>query len=412
MKKVLIITQNFYPEIGSAANRITNIYNELKDKGYDVTILTTEPSYPNRNLYKDTDFWNDQGQMNDVVRIHTNTRRYTSSIFNRLLLYLEVALKFILKIKKMNTKYDFVFVSTPPIFVGLAGLFAKHKFSSKLILDVRDLWPESLLGVGVFTNKFVLKLAFALEMFLYKKADHIIVNSEGFISYIAAKGIHKKRIQFMPNSLTEAELNSSLLQGANDKIEVIYTGNIGLAQDISKLIEVAELLKSYTFIRFKVIGYGYKRSELKQLIEEKGLQNIVFLKALNRKNALKEVASSHIAYVSLVEETVFKKVLPGKIIDYMSMGKPIVGDVSGYAKEVIEKAQCGLTSNDRSVEILAQQIVKLANDAVLREEYGRNGHRFAFENLRWKKNINVLINMLEERNESESMHVRMEPLHK
>lgn len=238
------------------------------------------------------------------------------------------------------------------------------------------------------------------------------MNSEGFVSYIAAKGINKKRIQFMPNSLTEKELNTSLLQSANDKVEVIYTGNIGLAQDISKLIEVAELLKSHTYIRFKVIGYGYKRSELKQVIEEKDLQNIVFLDALNRKNALKEVASAHIAYVSLVEETVFKKVLPGKIIDYMSMGKPIVGDVSGYAQEVIEKARCGLTSEERSVELLAQQIVELANDAALREEYGRNGHRFAFENLRWKKNINVLINMLEERNESESMHVRMEPLHK
>jgi glycosyltransferase involved in cell wall biosynthesis len=412
MKKVLIITQNYYPEIGSAANRITNIHHELKEKGYEVTILTTDPSYPNKNLYKDDEFWDKDKKANDVVRIHTNTRKYTSSIFNRLLLYLEVALKFILKIKKMNSHYDVVFVSTPPIFVGIAGLFAKRKFNSELILDVRDLWPESLLGVGVFTNKFVLKMAFLLEKFLYKKADNIIVNSEGFISYIASKGISKKHIQFMPNSLTEKELNTSLLQSKNNKVEVIYTGNIGLAQDISKLIEVAELLKANNYIRFKVIGYGYKRSELKQLIEDKGLKNIKFIKARNRKNTLKEVASAQIAYVSLVEETVFKKVLPGKIIDYMSMGKPIVGDVSGYAQEVIDTANCGITTNDRSPEVLAQNILHLAKNQALREEYGRNGYQVAFQNLRWKKNINVLINMMEDKNVSESMHVCLEPLHK
>ena len=412
MKKVLIITQNFYPEIGSAANRITNIYQELQSKGYKVTILTTEPSYPNRNLYNNTEFWNDKGKMSGVVRIHTKTRKYTSSIFNRLLLYLEVALKFIIRIKKMETHYDYIFVSTPPIFVGLAGLFAKRKFSCKLILDVRDLWPESLLGVGVFTNKAVLKMAFTLEKILYKKADHIIVNSEGFTSYISTKGIDRNVIKFMPNSLTEQELNTSPLEPVNSKIEVIYTGNIGLAQDISKLIDVAEILKSHDNIVFKVIGYGYKQTELKQVIKDKGLHNITFSKAKNRKNTLKEVASAHIAYVSLVEESVFKKVLPGKIIDYMSMRKPIVGDVSGYAKGIIEKANCGITTENRNAEVIAQQILLLANDKMLRKEYGQNGHRFAYEHLRWKKNINVLINMLEERNESESMHVCMEPLHK
>jgi len=77
MKKILMITQNFYPEIGSAANRMKNIYLELKERGYDVTVLTSEPSYPNRNLYKDSSYWDDKKVEEDIIRIQPKTRKYT-----------------------------------------------------------------------------------------------------------------------------------------------------------------------------------------------------------------------------------------------------------------------------------------------------------------------------------------------
>ncbi|MBD3022372.1 glycosyltransferase WbuB, partial [Bacillus anthracis] len=77
MKKILMVTQNFYPEIGSASNRMKNIYLELNERGYDVKILTSDPSYPNRNLYKDSSYWYDENIEKDIVRIHPKTRKYT-----------------------------------------------------------------------------------------------------------------------------------------------------------------------------------------------------------------------------------------------------------------------------------------------------------------------------------------------
>ncbi|HEK9101199.1 glycosyltransferase family 4 protein [Bacillus pfraonensis] len=419
MKKVLIVAQNFYPEIGSAANRIKNIYSELTEKGYDVTILTTDPRYPNQNLYKNQEFWDEEFLDNEkIIRVKPKTRKYTNNMIRRLFLYLEITFRFIMAIFGMKEKYDHVFVSTPPIFIGLAGIFAKKRLKANLILDVRDLWPESLLGVGVFSNRFVLSIAYGLEKFLYRSADRIIVNSEGFIPYIELKGIPRGIISFMPNSLTEKELKMVTHQPAMDAkkqehITVIYTGNIGLAQDIRKLIDVAEHLKNYEHIKFKIIGYGFKSYEVAEVIKRKSLSNIQIVKAKSRSATLKEVAKAHIAYVSLVDEKVFQTVLPGKIIDYMCMQKPIVGDVSGYAKKVITEAECGIISHDRTVEELGKHILTLAENEVVRRRKGKNGHGYAFQHLRWKNNIKVLTNLMEEQDvTAESLYVRMEPLHK
>ncbi|HDR3493069.1 TPA: glycosyltransferase family 4 protein [Bacillus wiedmannii] len=413
MKKILMVTQNFYPEIGSASNRMKNIYLELNERGYDVKILTSDPSYPNRNLYKDSSYWYDENIEKDIVRIHPKTRKYTRNLFRRLMLYIEVAVRLILEICKDKEKYDYIFVSTPSIFIPVAGMFAKRKMKAKLIVDVRDLWPESLIGIGFFNKNWILKFAYKLEYKIYHAADNIIINSEGFYSYISSTGIAPNRISFMPNSLTEKELSTVPKKTTSDQLTVIYTGNIGLAQDIEKLILIAEHLKEYKNILFKIIGYGYQKRELGESIEAKQLPNMQLIEPKNREDTLAEIVNADIAYVSLVEKDVFKKVLPGKVMDYMSMRKPIVADVAGYAKEVIEDAQCGFVTEDRTVAELGDYIIKLAQDKQLRNRLGENGYQYAFRTLRWKTNIETLLKILEERDVTEeSVHVCMESLHK
>ncbi|TCP29998.1 hypothetical protein EV207_10792 [Scopulibacillus darangshiensis] len=413
MKNLLMITQNYYPEIGSAANRMKNIKQLLAKHHFGVTVLTTEPSYPNRHLYQNNDaFWsNDEDFEENVVRIHPKVRKYTHNMFKRLLLYLEVTLRFFLILLKLEKKFDFIFVSSPPIFMGIAGLFAKRRFKVPLILDVRDLWPESLHGVGVFTYGPLLRIAYLLEEKLYKHADHIIINSDSFRSYILSKGVSPDKISFMPNSLTERELAfspDSELHPNDTRVSVVYTGNIGLAQDLQKFVCVAENLKDRKDIQFKIIGYGYRKPDIVKQIEEKKLSNIAIYHPKNREDTMLEVGKSDIAYVSLSEKSVFQTVLPGKMIDYMCMAKPVVGDVSGYCSGIIRHADCGYVAENRDVEQLTRHIETLSNDRLLRERLGGNGYRYACQKLRWKKNIRVLLNILEGLNEKENMHVRVE----
>ncbi|OAS88207.1 MULTISPECIES: glycosyltransferase family 4 protein [Metabacillus] len=398
MKRVLIISQNFYPEIGSAANRIKNIYVELSNQGYKVKVLTADPSYPNRNIYrKNPEFWNEDIPDEDIIRIKTKTRKYTRNILNRFLLYIEVLVKLIFTISKLDKQYDVIFATSPPIFIGFAGMFAKFRLKKKLILDVRDLWPESLLGVGVFTNKLVLKLSYFLEQKLYDSAEKIIVNSEGFIPYITSKGINKEDIIFIPNSLTEEELSKKpkAATESNETKTIIYTGNLGLAQDLLTLVELAEMFQQRSDIHFKIIGYGFKKDQVKNLVDEKHLSNIEIIQVKNRKDTLKEVSLADIAYVGLVEKSVFQTVLPGKIIDYMCMQKPIVGNIEGYSKKVIKEAKCGFVSDDRKTVDLYESISKLIGDEQLRNQLGQNGYEYAKKHLRWKKNISRLTRVIE-----------------
>lgn len=264
-----------------------------------------------------------------------------------------------------------------------------------------------------FNKNWILKFAYKLEYKIYHAADNIIINSKGFYSYISSTGIAPNRISFMPNSLTEKELSTVPKKNISDQLTVIYTGNIGLAQDIEKLILIAEHLKEYKNISFKIIGYGYQKKELGESIEAKQLPNMQLIEPKNREDTLAEIVDADIAYVSLVEKDVFKKVLPRKVMDYMSMRKPIVADVAGYAKEVIEDAQCGFVTEDRTVAELSDYIIKLAQDKQLRNRLGENGYQYAFRTLRWKTNIETLLKILEERDVTEeSVHVCMESLHK
>ncbi|WP_025702823.1 glycosyltransferase, partial [Paenibacillus forsythiae] len=127
--------------------------------------------------------------------------------------------------------------------------------------------------------------------------------------------------------------------------------------------------------------------------------------------AVEATGSADIAFVSLVNEDVFDTVLPGKIIDYMCMGKPIVGAISGYAAEVIERANCGYVSRARRSEEIQRYIMELMESEALRKQLGDNGSEYAYRNFRWEENIRVLTKVLEREYEEKSVHVCVESFH-
>ena len=391
--KILIITQNFYPEIGSAANRAKNIYFALKEKGYEVRVLTTEPNYPNRALYNDKAFWDEDIPEDDVMRVQLKVRKYNRNIFRRLLFYLEMMFKFIFYNFKLEKDYDVVFATLPAIFIGVASIVIKIRQRAIFILDIRDLWPETLVGLKRFNNKCALKMAYGLERFLYRKADEIIVNSEEFITYMISKNIPQKKITFIPNSLTEAELEQQLLrkkQRDSEEIKVLYAGNVGLAQDMDTLISIAQKLNHNPKIKFEVIGYGFMMNDIKQKIADKGLSNIEISPAKTRKETLVKIAEADMVYVTLKDSEVFKTVLPGKIIDYMGSGKAIVANVAGYSAYMIRKANCGLVSEDGNVDELCGYILELAKSYNFRYQLGENGRKYARKKFNWTVNLGTL----------------------
>lgn len=383
---VLMICQNFYPEIGSAANRMKNIFKRMEQRGSDVHVLTSEPLYPTAELYTDAMFWDEPTlDAAHVTRIQPRDVRATTNLWKRLHLFIEQFFLAVKEVRQDPKQYEYIYATTPSIFMGLVGVVAKHVKQAPLILDVRDLWPESLVGVGITKSRLLLRPLYWLEKWMYHQADQIVINSEGFRSYIEQKGIDASRIHYIPNSIEENEWLIKRRQ-VSEQVRVVYTGNIGLAQDVFLLLDVAERLMVDRNIEFHVVGYGYHKEKFEKLIAERKLTNIHFMNAMPRWDALKQLAKSDIAFATLVESTAFDTVTPGKIIDYMAMGCAIVGAVSGHAAKVIEASGAGVVSRDRSRDEIVRQIRHLANNPEERALMGRSGVSYVQTHFDWEQN--------------------------
>ncbi|SHP74871.1 glycosyltransferase [Mycobacteroides abscessus subsp. abscessus] len=393
-RRVLIISQHFYPEIGSHANRMKYIYMLLKRHNFDVKILTTEPSYPNKSIYENNEFWDEESLNsvdNNIARIGIRNRKYSSSIINRLLYYLEIAYKFLLVINRDKEKYDYIFATSPPIFTGFVGLFAKYRYKSKLILDIRDLWPESLKGVGVFNNAIILQLFGLLEKLLYLKADQIVINSMGFKHHIQkSAGIDSSKIMFIPNGSLKEELSPER-KVTKSKNRVIYAGNLGLAQNTELIYQLVPLLNERG-IGLTIIGYGIKKNKLLNSIKK--FKNVEIINPMTKRECFKIISDHDIGLVTLKDEEVFKTVLPGKIVDYMTCGVPIVGMIDGYAKDIVEKAGVGFASSSNDLSQILENIEELLENDELRSQMSSKAQSLILSEYNWEKNIMKLVNYL------------------
>ncbi|MGL5352615.1 MAG: hypothetical protein ACRDA5_04740, partial [Clostridium sp.] len=150
---VLIISEVFYPEIGSGSNRITNIVIELKKNGYKVDVITSEPSYPNKEMYKGNEYKDYEkekkiGKDTNIKVIKVSRLKPNAKFLNRLYIYIYFLVKSISSVIFRKEKYDIVIATTPSPFMGIVGIVAKIRFRCKYILDIRDLWPECIKNIG------------------------------------------------------------------------------------------------------------------------------------------------------------------------------------------------------------------------------------------------------------------------
>lgn len=424
-EKVLIISEVFYPEIGSGANRITNLVIELKKNGYIVDVVTSEPSYPNKDIYKEEGYRDLEKENyiytgSNIHRVRTSKVKRTTNFFIRLYIYINFFFKSIFSIIFRRSKYNLVIATIPSPFSGVLGIIAKIRFRCKFILDIRDLWPECIKNVGLFRkNKFLLKIAYGLEKVIFKFTDSIVINSDGFKEYII-KNKYKKNVVFIPNGLhiSEIEKYEKVSRKTNkyEKFTVIYTGMIGLPQNVTSLVRVARNLRHIEDIEFKIIGTGIQKDKVLELIEHYNLKNINVYEPMPKNKVVEEVAKCHIGLAHLRKDSAFDLVIPGKVIDYMGIGIPIVAGVEGYAAKVINDSKSGLVVEPDDYVELSKAIMKIYNDKSLHKYYSINGIDYCLNNFCIENNLIKYVELIEKvtrRNNDvkKDRYVRVESLH-
>jgi glycosyltransferase involved in cell wall biosynthesis len=281
-------------------------------------------------------------------------------------------------------KQDIIIASSPQFFVAVAGYVISRIKRIPFIFEVRDIWPESIIQLGILKNKILIKLLEKLEFFLYGRAIHIVGVADSTVGLLTARGIPSEKISIIKNGvdlhLFDQHVDGKWLRtklGINDKFLISYIGTHGLSHALDKVLDTAKILIKNKKIRFLFIGEGAEKKKLIQKAKNLKLENVLFLDQIQKNELPEYYAISNMILVTLRDLPIFKSVIPSKIFEIMAMAKPILISVEGESRKVVvEQAKAGISIKPENAEDLACKINKIYEKKELLCTLGENGRKF------------------------------------
>lgn len=403
--KVLIITSLFYPEIAANAKRMTHLAEGLKENGHDVSVITAFPYYSTTEYlkkYKGKWIVEDQYQEISVIRTYTYSPGKYSNLFERLWTFLSFTISSIYGSFKVKGEVDAIITISPPFFSLFSGYLISRIKKCSLVLDIQDIYPETLVALGFLKNKAAVSILEWLEVFLYRKAKGMVAISDGFKQDFISKRADPEWVEVVHNWVDVdlfQPVNSNNLRGEyglNGKFVVMFLGTIGFAQGLESLVEAANLLKNYqNEIEFVFLGGGVEKGKLIQLIEKYGLPNFTFILPKPNSEIPGFLSLADVCLVHLKKNSLYEITIPCKTYEYLAMGKPVIMGVKGDALRVIEQGKCGIGVEPESPEELANAILKLYQNKDLAIDMGKNSRNHAISNFSKEKMISRYIALIE-----------------
>ena len=362
--RILIITQYFWPE----SFCINDICLGLKERGYDVVVLTGKPNYPKGKFYDGYSFNSTDKENWNGIEIY-RSRLIPRGKGGGILLflnYISFALFASLNVFLVKGKFDRIFVYEPsPITVGIPAIIANIKFKAPIYFWVQDLWPESISAAGGIKNKFILSILDALTRFIYKRAEIILVQSLAFKPYINVQNVDNEKIIYFPNSteghyqvlVKDPEVEKKLPRGFN----LIFAGNIGEAQSFDTLLDAAFLLKNENiFVNWIILGDGRAKEYVKRKIVDLHLESNFILSGSFPSTDMPHFFScADVLIVSLKKDRIFSFTIPAKLQSYLACGKPIIGSLDGEGARIISEANAGFSAQSENHVALADCVRKM-----------------------------------------------------
>lgn len=391
-KHILVISQYFYPE----QFRINDICEEWVKRGYKVTVITGIPNYPQGKFYDGYGLLKKRKETHqgvDIIRIPLIPRGNNSIMLAMNYLSFVISGYFWKIFTKI--KADFVFIyEVSPMTQALPGVWYAKKKKIPCFLYVTDLWPDNVEIVAGIKNKKILNLIGKMVDYVYKRCDRIFTSSESFVKAISDRGIEKEKIEFWPQYaedfykkiLPKEKIKNEIPE--DEIFNIIFAGNIGYAQGLNILPEVAVILKkSKIKVRFNIIGEGRYKEEFKNNVMKNDTNE--YFNFIDKKPAHlipHYMASSDAALISLAESKVFSITIPAKTQSCLACGIPILVSADGEIQEVIKKAKAGYVSAANEPEGLAKNIKTLLEDSrEKRIEMGKNAVEYYNDNFKKEK---------------------------
>ena len=375
--------------MGAPAARADELAHHWAQAGHDVSVLTGFPNHPTgvvppewrsrlrRLIYKEN-----VGGVN-VFRTwlwplpnrkaHERMRNYASFSISAALRGLTIP------------RPDLIIATSPQLLVGLSGWWLAFARQIPFVFEVRDLWPESLIAVGVGNEDSLLHRGLAaIAKFLYQEASLIVVVTPAFKEHLMRRWhVPAEKIAVVENGVEtglfvpQQPVADQVVRkelGAEGKFLASYIGTLGNAHGLDTLLDAAaQLQQQNPDVMFLLVGEGAEKQRIRSQAQSRGLNNIRFLDQQPREKIPAIISASDACLVLLKKTEVFKTVIPTKMLEFMSCARPVILGVDGQARQIVEEAGAGLVIEPENVDALVQAINQLAADRGLCTMLGKKG---------------------------------------
>jgi glycosyltransferase involved in cell wall biosynthesis len=380
---ILFLSNYFPPEVNAPATRLYEHARQWVDDGHTVDVLTSVPNFPEGEVYEGY-----ENKLTEEERdgIHaTRVPMYVSpneGVIRRAWSYISFMLSACWYAGRVPVP-DVLVATSPQFFAALAGAWVAWWKDVPFVVEIRDLWPESVVAVGAMDRNLIVRFFEWVERKLYETSDHIVVVTDAFKDEIAEKGISPEKISVVKNGIEtnwwERPLDEEQLadlQREHDlqgKFVASYIGTIGMAHRADVLLEAARRCHDPDIV-FMVVGTGAKRDELEARQAELQLDNFRLVDKVPKDTVPYLLALSDASVVHLRDNPLFETVIPSKMFEAMVTRTPIVLGVRGEARSIIEGAEAGLFIPPEAPEALVEAVRRLKGNPDLYETLAENAY--------------------------------------
>lgn len=383
--KILFLCQYFPPEPGAPAARTHEHAKEWVRLGHEVTVVCGVPNHPDgevplhyRHKFVYEEIVDDIRVLRCWFLVTANAGRVRRSM--AFISFMLAAMYWgIVK----GGKADVVMATSPQLLCGLAGYFVALAKRCPFVFEVRDLWPQQIIDLGVLRNSQLIRLLRGVEHFLYRKASVIITVAEATRRALIQSGVASEKVHTVTNAIALDVFKPQPRLGAmryrygwGERTLVMYIGTHGLSQGLETVLAAARELGEREDIHIVFVGSGAERESLMHLAKERDLANVEFIPSQPREDMPEFYAAADICLVPLKQREVFLTNIPSKMFEIMACARPIILGVEGQGRELLQAAEAGIAVPPEDAGAMAEAIRALVDDPEARRRYGENGRRY------------------------------------
>ncbi len=357
-KKILIVTECFYPE----EFKINDIALSWKDRGYDVDVLTLTPTYPLGKVfqgYKNKLFWKDEYQGVNIFRVRAVTG-YRNSTIKKILKYINFMIIGSIAATFIGKKYDYIFgFNVGPLTAMFPGVLIRILYKKPLMYWVQDVWPDSVYAYGFKKTKILVFVLNAFVKYMHRHITSIAISGEGFESKLKPYVSSNLRFNYLPNWADDLDMNPEPIKLSKGEVmHFTFAGNVGKVQNLENIINAFRLLPDeyQKKSQLNIIGDGSNLGNLKLLVNSD--TNIVFHGKKNREDMAQYYQASDFLIISLIDKPIFSVTVPAKTQTYISAKKPILAIINGDTANMIKDNNLGLCVSPSDIDAISSVLKK------------------------------------------------------